>query len=195
MSPARPILLLALLWLPCAAAGQTSDPPFVEVDFARAAPTPAAPAPRSAESIRAEAAQAEAVMAATLEQTRARLDAAREARDIVQVNCVTARLATIKGLLGVVQAARESLDEAAARSDRTLVEHEGRKISIARARAEAFRVQVEGCVGEISQYTGDTRVELQVDPALRTDDPSKAESRPVFLPVSLARPPALSGSQ
>lgn len=187
MTPVARTLLLALMLLPWVAVGQPSAP-LVEVGFGQNAPV--------APSVRIEqAAQAEAVMKKTLDQTMARLEAAREARDIVQVNCVTARLAAIKGLLGVVRQARQSLDEAAAAGDRTLVEHQAGKIGIARARAESFRVQVEGCVGEISQYTGDTRVELQVDPALRTDDPSRAESRPVFAPISLARPPALSGSQ
>jgi len=193
MMPATRSLLIALALIPWTASGQETPAqptpaPLVDVGFGVNAPVPP--------SARAEqAAQAEAVMDATLEQTLVRLETAREARDIVQVNCVTARLAAIKGVLGIVRQARRSLDEAAARGDRTLIEHEARKIGIARARAESFRVQVEGCVGEISQYTGDTRVDLQVDAALRADDPSRAERRPVFAPISLARPPALSGSQ
>lgn len=192
MSPAARTFLLALTCLPAAAGAQTpapaAAPPLVEAGFVGRAPVPAA--------VHLEqAAQAEAIMAETLEQTRARLDAAREARDIVQVNCVTARLAAIKGLLELVEVGRQSLEDATASGDRVLIETHARQIGIARARAEAFRVQVEGCVGEVSQYTGDTRIDLEVDPALRKDDPSRAEPPPVFTPISLARPPALSGSQ
>lgn len=190
MNAAARSLLFALSLLPLGAAAQApaAAPPLVDAGFVGRAPV--SPTARLEQAV-----EAEGVMAATLEQTKARLEAAREARDIVQVNCVTARLAAIKGLLGIVREGRQSLADAAAIGDQRLVEHEARKIGIARARAEAFRVQVEGCVGEISQYTGDTRVDLEVDPALRTDDPSRAEPDPIFTPISLARPPALSGSQ
>lgn len=191
MTSPRPLLTaLALALATTPAIGQTPPPPppLVDVGLAQGPPTPM--------SARVEqATQAVAVMKSTLAVALARLEAAREARDIVQVNCVAGKLAPMKGLLGIGEQARESLAEAAARGDRALVEHEADKIRIARARAESFRVQVEGCVGEVSQYTGDTRVDLQVDPTLREDDPSRAERRPTFTPVSVARPPAISGSQ
>lgn len=191
MTPAR-LLLIALSLAAAPAVAQVpaapTAPPLVDVGLVAAAPVPLA--------TRAEqAAQSVAVMQASLEQAMTRLEAAREARDIVQVNCVTGKLAALKGLLGVAREAREGLDEAAARADRSQVEFQFAKIGIARARAESFRVQVEGCIGEKSQYTGDTRVDLEVDPALRRDDPSRAEARAAFAPVSLTRPPALSGSQ
>lgn len=185
MIAVRRILLIASLLLPWAASAQVA--PLVDVGLHQTAVAP---------SVRIErAAQAEAIMAATLEQTMARLEAAREARDIVQVNCITARVAPLKGLLELVRQSRESLEEAAAGGDRLIVELEARKIAKARARAESFRVQVEGCVGVVSQYTGDTRIDLQIDPGLRRDDPSRAVTPPAFTPISTTRPPPLSASR
>lgn len=190
MTPRRPLLLaLALLAAPAWGQAPAEPPPLVDVGLA------AATAPIPLGTRVEQAAQSLAVMQSTIDQATGRLEAAREAKDIVQVNCVTGKLAALEGLLGVARQARESLDEAAARSDRPLVEHAFAQIGIARARVESFRVQVEGCVGETSQYTGDTRLQLEVDPALRRDDPSRAEAQPAFLPVSTARPPAVSGSQ
>jgi hypothetical protein len=112
--------------------------------------------------------QMKEVLAASLE----RLKTAREERDMVRVNCVSDRLATLKGLLKISEQAEVGLREAAARKDAELVNHEFTKISLARARAENLRVQVDACIGEANFYTGDLQSEMNVDDDIRDDDPS-----------------------
>ena len=88
-----------------------------------------------------------------------------------------------------------SLREAVVRKDEELVEHEFTKISIALARIGNFRVEVEGCVGEASQYTGETIVDLVIDEQIRTDDPSGDDIFVAFDAVESDRPAAVTGSR
>ncbi len=101
-----------------------------------------------------------------------RLQSARDKQDIIQVNCVQDKLAAIKGLLKIAEQADVSLKEAAVKRDQELINHEFTKISIASVRAENFRVEVEGCVGEASQYTGQTVLEVNIEGKERSDDPA-----------------------
>ena len=129
-----------------------------------------------------------------LELALQRLEAARAEKDIVKLNCVNDKLSAIKGLLKISEQADISLKEAAARKDGELINHEFTKISIAAIRAENFRVEVEGCVGELSQYTGGTVVERSVDPEIREDNPSEKEVE-AFDPISSDRPDEQTATQ
>lgn len=121
--------------------------------------------------------QMKSVLAMALE----RLKTAGDERDMVRVNCVNDRLATIKGLLKISEQADISLREAAARKDEELINHEFTKISIARARVENLRVEVEACVGEAAAYTGETMVELSIDDDIRSDDPTAEDAVVPFI--------------
>ena len=101
-----------------------------------------------------------------------RLQAASEKQDILQLNCVRDKMAAIKGLLKIAEQADVSLKEAAVKRDEELINHEYTKISIASARAENYRVEVEECVGEASQYTGQTILEVNIEGDERSDDPT-----------------------
>lgn len=128
-------------------------------------------------------------MRATLRQALERQKAARERKDILQVNCVADKLSAIKGLLKISEEASTNLMEAVAKADDELINHEFTKISIAAVRVENFRVEVEGCVGEASQYIGETVVEASIDPGIREDDPTQA-TEPPLPPLEVGqRPP------
>jgi len=130
----------------------------------------------------------------SLRQALERLKTARERKDILQLNCVNDKLSAIKGLLKLSEEAWSNLLEAIAKGDEELINHEFTKISIAGVRVENFRVEVEGCVGEASQYTGETVVDTSVDPDIRSDDPTEVRE-PVFPPVVADRGPTLTGSE
>ncbi|MEZ4473159.1 MAG: hypothetical protein R3F60_20720 [bacterium] len=134
-------------------------------------------------------------MKGTLKGALDRLKSARERKDILQVNCVNDKLSAIKGLLKISEEAQANLREAARQEDEELVNHEFTKISIAGVRVENFRVEVEGCVGEASQYTGETLLETYIDPNIRTDDPTEEPVDPIFPPVATERPEPVSGSE
>lgn len=134
-------------------------------------------------------------MGAALTAARARLEEARADEDLVVVNCVNRALAAIKGLVGLSKQARISLTESMAAGDGELIEHHLQRIALAGSRVRSFKVQVEACVGEADQSTGQTSMDLQVDPLQRSDDPSRTTTPPAFTAVNVDRPPAVSGSQ
>lgn len=134
-------------------------------------------------------------MKAVLRQTIQRLKDAKERNDILQINCVNDKLSAIKGLLKISEEAGGNLNEAAAKSDEELVNHEFTKISIASARVENFRAEVEGCVGEASQYTGKTVVDTKIDSDIRSDDPADEDLEPGVTSVNTERPAPVSGSE
>ena len=131
----------------------------------------------------------------TLSFTLKRLELARENKDIIQVNCVNDKLTGIKGFLTIAERSQGSLKEAKAQRDSNLLQHEFAKVMLIRDRVENLKLQVEGCVGEISQYTGNSQLTLEVDPDIRTDDPAVTEAVPTFDALNSARPPAVTGSE
>lgn len=133
-------------------------------------------------------------MKRVLEMALSRVTEANEERDFVRLNCINEKLGAIKGLLKIGEQAEISLQEAVARGDQELTDHEFTKISIAAVRAENFRVEIEGCVGELSKYTGDTVVERTVDNNIRTDQPNNQDAL-ALPPIDLDRPVVVSPSQ
>ena len=131
----------------------------------------------------------------TLKFAQAKLDKARENKDVIQLNCVNDKLSGIKGFLKIAEQAKKGLDEAINRSDQDLIDHEFTKVTIATMRVENWRLEVEGCVGELSQYTGKSEISVQTDSNIREDDPSAAEFKPTFEALNATRPPAVTGSE
>jgi len=150
----------------------------------------------SAEEKIERASKAVKLMRESLKAALGRLQLAQDKNDIIQVNCVRDKLAAIKGLLKIAEQADVSMKEASVRGDQDLVNHEYTKISIAAVRAENFRTEVDGCVGEASQYTGQTNVELTVEGEERSDDPSADDELLADVDSVLdERPPAATASE
>ena len=63
-------------------------------------------------------------MKATLESATERLAAARNAKDLLQLNCVNEKLGAIRGLVTIAEDASKSHGEAAGRGDKELTKHE-----------------------------------------------------------------------
>lgn len=122
-------------------------------------------------------------------------ESAQENRDIIQINCVNDTLGDIRGQLLIANKSFESLQDAVQSADQELIDHEFTKITVAEMRADAFRVDVEGCVGEASKYTGRTVVEVKVDDDIRSDNPAVEPGAEDFVPIDSDRPEAISGSE
>lgn len=101
-------------------------------------------------------------MKALLSKVLGHLSDAREARDVVKLNCVNEKLGNIKGLLRVSELAAVALQEAIARRDTSVSNHEFEKIMISLNKSENIATESEACVGEHSVYSGDTEVETEV---------------------------------
>lgn len=131
----------------------------------------------------------------TLKFTLQRLEKAQANKDIIQVNCVNDKLTGIKGFLRIAERAQKSLREAKGERDMELVQHEFAKVSIVALRVENLKLEVEGCVGELSQYTGNSELTVEVDESIRQDDPSTEVTTPTFEALNVLRPPAVTGSE
>lgn len=134
-------------------------------------------------------------MKSTLRFALKKLEKARQEEDIIRINCVNDKLSAIKGLLKISEQAEVNLREAAVKKEAELINHEFTKISIAAVRVEGFRAEVEGCVGEVGQYTGETIVNVIVDKEIRNDDPTDGELTLVFDTIESDRPAAVTGSE
>ncbi|MCB9542229.1 MAG: hypothetical protein H6703_07270 [Myxococcales bacterium] len=173
--------------------------------FAVLAPSDAAlaqqpsPYPRAAAldpaTQRTAAGRAVAAMKATLDAARARFESAREAEDLVQLNCVGEKLAALKGLLRTAEESAGALAEAIEQGERLLADHAFTRVSVAAERVAELRLEVESCVGATSRYAGETSIDLDVAPGVRADDPSQSDAPPVFTAINTERPPAVSGSR
>ena len=113
---------------------------------------------------------------------------ATDAKDMVQRNCVDEKLTQIKGLLRISEEASVKMYEAIAGNIEDLINHEFTKIAVAHQRTKTLRAEAEQCVGESSVYSGDTDVEVEVDPDLTQDDPTK----PIDMPPGPDFPPVAS---
>ena len=121
-------------------------------------------------------------------------DAAKESKDIIQINCVNETLGDLRGQLLIANKAYQALQDALQAGDQELIDHEFTKITVAEMRADSFRADVEGCIGEASMYTGRTVVDLKIDDDIRSDNPAETGIED-FVPVDSTRPEAISGSK
>ncbi len=123
----------------------------------------------------------------TLKQGIERLETARAEKDLMRYNCINAKLKAIRGLVQIGELSGQSLREAIDARNSELISHNATKIDLARARVEAFRVELEACVGEHSQYTGGTEIESTIDPDIRQDNPTEGDIL-ANEPIDLDRP-------
>lgn len=114
---------------------------------------------------------------------------ARAGKDIVQLNCVNAKLTQIKGLLKISEQASVRMYDAMASTQDDLVNHEFTKMAVAHQKVMVLRAQADQCVGESTIYAGDTEVQVEVDPNISGGDPTESEPPP----AEPATPPVASG--
>lgn len=100
------------------------------------------------------------------------LSQARETQDMVQRNCVNEKLTQIKGLLRLSERASVSMYESMASGAQDVINHEYTKIAVAHQKTQILRTEAEQCVGELSVYTGDTDVTVEIDDDIPQTDPT-----------------------
>jgi len=117
------------------------------------------------------------------------LGEARASKDIVQLNCVNEKLTQVKGLLRISEDASVKMYDAVASNTMDVINHEFTKISVAHQKTIILRAEAEQCVGELSVYTGETEVTVEIDPDISDRDPTQPDSPPIGPEV----PPVASG--
>lgn len=135
-------------------------------------------------------------MKTALKQVLARVDEARNEKDVVKLNCVNEKLAQLKALLKVAEQADIALHEAIATRDPGS-ETEFSKIAIARTKVEGLRGEAEQCIGQLA-YVVDEKTTVEVVLPADLPEGDQAQRRrdrrggPPFAVPPVVRPPAAS---
>ncbi len=136
-------------------------------------------------------------MKTSLKIVLARVEEARNEKDVVKLNCVNEKLTQIKALLKVAEQADIALHEAVANRD-PVAESEYAKIGIARSKVEGLRTESEQCIGQLAYVVDEkTTVEVQQPanlPGEGSDDEARERRRrgPPYPPPPIVRPPPSS---
>ena len=142
-------------------------------------------AKRAAESVQA--------MRGSLRQVTARVEDARNEKDVVKLNCVNEKLAQIKGLLKVAEQSENALKEGMATNDPS-ANVEFAKIGIAKGKVDGLGSDAQQCIGQLAYIVDEkTTVEVQ-QPINQPDRDMSGRYRsppPPPAPVVL-RPPSAS---
>jgi len=96
------------------------------------------------------------------------LEAARREGDLNKLQCLNNRLTSIRALLQVSESAEVSMKEALSSGETERADHEFRKITVARGKAQQLRAEAEQCITDTGLKAGQTVV--KADEAL--DKPS-----------------------
>ncbi len=107
------------------------------------------------------AAETIARMKTAMKQVVDKVEEARNAKDVVKLNCVNEKLTQIKGLLRMSEQADIALHEAIANRDPGS-EAELAKIAIARTKVETLRGAAEQCIGQVA-YMVDEKTNVEVE--------------------------------
>lgn len=116
-------------------------------------------------------------MRTQLKDVLAKLEEARNSKDVVKLNCVNEKLTQIKGLLRISEQSDVQLQEAVARKETTTAEHEFTKVSIARGKVDQLRAEAEDCIGQLAFRTDENlSVEVEVPDYLPSGDPTQVNN-------------------
>ncbi len=137
-----------------------------------------------------QSADAVTKMRVQLKDVLAKLEEARNSKDVVKLNCVNEKLTQIKGLLRISEQSDIQLQESVARKETSTAEHEFTKVSIARSKVDQLRAEAEDCIGQLAFRTDENlSVEVEVPDYLPSGDPTQIQNP---IPID-TRPAAASG--
>jgi hypothetical protein len=121
-----------------------------------------------------------------------KLEEARNAKDVVRLNCVNEKLTQIKGFIRIAEQADVALQEAVAKQEPASADHEFTKIEIAAQRVAQLRADAEACLGgEITGGSNATNVVVTEPQDLPSTSVTSAAPAP---PPTVNPPPNASGS-
>jgi hypothetical protein len=111
-----------------------------------------------------------------LKEVLARVEDARNERDLVKLLCVDEKLARMKVLVSVAERADVALAEAVATRDES-IEIEFSKIAIARGKVDALRAEAAGCIGQLAYEVAERTTVFVEEPEdlPRIGDPDAAQ--------------------
>jgi hypothetical protein len=130
-------------------------------------------------------------MRTQLKDVLGKLEEARQSKDVVKLNCVNEKLAQMKGLLRISEAADIALQEAVAKKESESADHEYTKVSIAEVKVNEARAAAEECIGQLGFRTDENQtVDVEEPSDLPKGDPTQVAP----VPGVIGRAPAASGT-
>lgn len=129
-----------------------------------------------------ELTQADAFLArmdAAATSVRHQLEGARSARDVVKTLCLNDKLNQIDVAIRSARDRRGALEQAAARRDSDLSNHEFTILTVLRQRVEQLTAEANQCIGVDAYYVGDSKVTTTIDPNITQQDPSAYPDNPI----------------
>ncbi len=140
---------------------------------------PPATANLGVSEMRTEASQVLPIMETGAQSVRRQLEQAREARDVVKVLCLNDKLNQIDVALRSGRDRVASLNSWAERNDVERTRHEFTVIQVLRDRARALVQEANQCIGEETGFVGDSKVTVNIDPAIPREDPTLVPQEPI----------------
>lgn len=112
-------------------------------------------------------------MAQVLKRIQSLQETARKQKDIIKLNCVADKLVQAKVNVSIADQALTALQENVARGDEGGRTHEFTRLTIINQKVLVLGAEAENCIGEDLSFVGATRVDLDIDPNIPTDDPTQ----------------------
>jgi hypothetical protein len=129
--------------------------------------------------------------AEVLQRIEGQQEQAKKEKDIIRLNCLTDKLVQAKVNINIADTAIVSLEDAVRRRDEGASLYEYTRVTIVHQKAQVLENEAQQCVGEDLSFVGATRVDVEVDPSVRTDDPTA----PGGSGTPVDRPPVASSFQ
>lgn len=115
---------------------------------------------------------------------------AREDKDALRLQCVNEKIAAMKGVLRISEDANISLQETLATQATERARYEFNKVRTSKNKMAELVSAAQNCVGADAVYTGDSQVEVEIDPSVANYDPYYGNPDFFFTPEdTLASPP------
>jgi hypothetical protein len=105
-------------------------------------------------------------MEQALKQMEASQEQARQDKDLLRLSCINEKLTETRGLFTVVTAALTALEQAVKDADESRGLQQYTKVSLAHDRTVELSRQAETCAGETLTYSGDTIVDVTIEPGV-----------------------------
>lgn len=112
---------------------------------------------------------------------RKMLEEARKQRDVVKTLCLNDKLSQIDVAIRSGRDRRTQLQQAVARNDSELANHEFTILTVLRQRVEQLVAEANQCIGEEAAFVGDTRVKTTIDPSIPPDETPYPNNDPTLV--------------
>ena len=106
-------------------------------------------------------------------------DQATKKKDILKLACVNDKLTQLKGHMVVADQSMTAFSGAQQRGDTGATSHEFTRLTIIYQKVLVLGTEAENCIGGDVNYVGATKVDVEIDPSVPSDEPEPQLPLPV----------------